>query len=220
MRISKKALNYILCALGVMILLAGYFMVYMDFSSKTDTVNSETQTLNTRLSTLNGYNTSLQKYKTTIDQDKTDINTVLSKFYSAEKPEDFLALAINIQNKLGPNVTGMTFAEPVVIFNINGVADTNDVKTPVKPQKLTTYLISATINAGMKYDQMKQTLDYILAQPDVTKLNRLNMTFDSATGLINGSFVVDKYYITGRDIEEHQVVLPKVSFGKSVLIGS
>jgi hypothetical protein len=54
----------------------------------------------------------------------------------------------------------------------------------------------------------------------VTKLNRLDLSYDSATGYINGVFVLDKYYITGRDIPAHQAVIPYADFGKSVLIGS
>lgn len=220
MTVSKKVLNYILVVLGVAIFLAGYFLVYTDFVNKTDTLNAETQKLNSRLSTLSGYNANLQKYKTGIDQDKTDISQMLNKYYSAEKPEDFIMLAINIQNKVGPNVSGMTFTDPAATFEIAGVTDGKDANAPVKPVKLTSYMISSTINASMKYEQMKKTLDYIASQPDVTKLSHLSMTFDSATGLVNGSFVLDKYYITGRDIEEHQIVLPKVPFGKKALIGT
>jgi hypothetical protein len=101
-----------------------------------------------------------------------------------------------------------------------GVKDSGDYTATAEPVTLTGYKISSTMDGTMNYSQMKAALDFIYDQPDVTKLDSLNLNYDSSTGLIFGSFVLDKYYITGRDIEAHQAAVPYTDIGKSVLIGS
>jgi hypothetical protein len=102
---------------------------------------------------------------------------------------------------------------------ITAVKDNGDYTVPVQTATLTSLKISSTLDGTMDYSQMKKALDFIYSQKDVTKLDSLNMNYDSSTGLILGSFVLDKYYITGRDIQEHQAVVPYTDLGKNVLIG-
>jgi hypothetical protein len=220
MSISKSTAKYLLMFLGVLIFLAGYFLVYMDFSNKTDALTAETKTLQDRFDLLSGYEGGLQKYKDAIDQDKTEIGETLGKYTSAERPEDFIMLATELENNIGLTVTSMSFTDPVQVYSITGIGELKDYSAPSAPLELTSCMLSSTIGTTMSYSQMKQALDYIGRQKDVTKLNSLNINYDSTTGLITGSFAVDKYYITGRDIEDHQLNIPYTNIGKDVLMGS
>lgn len=227
MTLSKNTVKYILMLLGFVIFLAGYFLVYMDFTEKTDAATAAIEELNQRLAVLNGYKAELDKYKAGIEEKKASVNDILGRYYSDEQPEDFLMLAVAMENEITPGAGGapfavnsMTFAEPVLVCSINGIEDGETADDPVAPRELKCYMLSSKLNATMKYDQMKQALDFIGRQKDVTKLNRLDLNYDSSTGYINGAFVLDKYYITGRDIPAHQAVIPYTDFGKSVLMGS
>jgi len=227
MTLSKNTVKYILMLFGLVIFLAGYFLVYMDFSEKTDAVNAEIVNLNQKLTVLNGYKAELEKYRAGIEEHKASVCDILSRYYSDEQPEDFLMLAVAMENEITPGTGGapltvnsLTFTEPALVYAIRGILDGETAEDPVVPLELKCYMLSSTLNATMKYDQMKKALDFIGRQKDVTKLNRLDLSYDSATGYINGVFVLDKYYITGRDIPAHQAVIPYTDFGKSVLMGS
>ena len=217
---SKKSLKFALMFLGVLVFIGLYILVYMDYTSKTEALDADIAKLTTRLGTLTTYSSNLPKYTSGIAQTKSMIGEALDKYTSSERPEDFIMLATDLEKNVGLTVTGMTFGESPAIYTINGVKDGKDSKAPVSPIPLTCFKTSATLSATMKYAQLKQTLDSISAQKDVTKLNVLTMTYDSSTGLIAGTFSLDKYYITGRGIPEHQATIPYTALGKNVLIGT
>lgn len=66
---------------------------------------------------------------------------------------------------------------------------------------------------------MKEVLTYIYKQDDATSLDSVDLSYDATTGLILGSLIINKFYITGRDIEEHQANVPYTDIGKDVLMG-
>lgn len=220
MTMSKKTVKYMLMVLGLIIFLAGYFLVFIDYSDKTDALDTEIAALNTRLDQLNGYNAKAEEYIRSIDENKAIVSDALGKYYSDETPEDFIMLATALEDTLGADISTLSFTQPATIYSITGVKPSDDYKVPAEPVTLKAFKISSTLDGTMNYLQMKRALDFINAQPDVTKLDNLNLNYDSATGLILGSFTIDKYYITGRDIQAHQAVVPYNDIGKSVLIGS
>ena len=217
---SKKTAKYILMFLGILIFMASYLLVYMDYTSKTDGLSIDISDLRTKLDTLNGYEVSLPKYRDTVAQNKTDISGVLDNFYSSARPEDFIMLATGLEDSVGLSVTGLTFDEPAAVWAITGVADGKDDSVPAVPLQLMCYKTSSTITGSMNYEQIKQALDYISRQKDVTKLNSLNLTYDSSTGFITGEFLLDKYYITGRDVPDNETKIPYTELGKSILMGT
>lgn len=220
MSMSKNTVKYVLMVLGIMILLATYILVFTDYSDKTDALNTEIAALNNRLDQLGGYNANSSAYKNSIEENKLSINDTLGKYYSIDTPEDFIMFATALEDTYDLDINGLSFTEPAPVYSIMGIKDTNDYTIPLEAMPLTGYKISSTIDGLMNYSQMKSALDFVYSQKDVTTLDSLNMNFDSSTGLILGSFVINKYYITGRDIQEHQAVVPYTDIGKSILIGS
>lgn len=205
---------------GILIFLVAYVFVYMDYTSKTDAVTAEISALQDRIDQLETYNEKVPAYKNGINENRAAINEALSKYYSAETPEDFIMFATDMEETIGVEITALAFADPLLIYSIAGVTETDDYTVPAKTIELTGYKASSTLDGSMDYSQMKKALDFIYSQNDVTRLDSLSLSFDSSTGDILGSFVIDKYFITGRDIEEHQANIPYTDLGNSVLIGN
>lgn len=220
MSMSKSTVKYVLMFLGLIIFLAAYLLVYMDFTDKTEALDTEISTLNNRLEQLEGYNAKIPDYKKAIEENKLFISETLSKYYSIDTPEDFIMFATALEDKEQLEINTLSFTEPALIYGIMAVKDTDDYTVPAETTTLMGYKVSSTMGGSMSYRQMKSALDFIYSQKDVTRLDSLNLNYDSSTGLILGSFLIDKYFITGRDIQEHQAVVPYTDLGKSVLIGS
>lgn len=217
---SKKSVKYVLIIIGLLIFLATYFLVFIDFSDKTDALNTEITALNQKLDQVNGYFAEIATYKSSIEEDKLAVNSTLSKYNSVDTPEDFIMFAIDLEDKKELDVNALSFTKPTPIYTIMAVKDTDDYTVPLEPTLLTGYKVSSTMSSSMNYDQMKAALDFIYSQKTVTVLDSLSINFDSATGLILGNMIIDKYFVTGRDIQAHQAVVPYTDIGKSVLIGS
>lgn len=220
MNISKSTTKYILIIFGVLILIASYFLVYMNFSDKTDAINTERARLTQKLDQLKGYQAQAAKYQSGIEEARSSVSETAGRYFSVVRPEDFIMFANGWEGNLGIIVNSMSFTDPVFICNIAGVEDPKDNKSSARVLSMYGYKISSTINTQMTYGQMKQALENIAAQKDVTSLESLNISYDATTGLILGGFVVNKYYITGRNIQEHQVDVPYSSIGRNVLIGN
>ncbi|NLA85781.1 MAG: hypothetical protein GX847_00550 [Clostridiales bacterium] len=220
MSLTKKTVKYILSFLGILIFLGAYLFVYTDYTEKTDALNEEIAELNSRYEELSAHHAQIPAYENSIEENKVFIDKTLSKYYSAETPEDFIMFATDMENTLGVKITGLSFAQPVIVSSVSALQDTGDYTEPPQSVTLTGFKLSSTIDGTMNYGQMKSALDFIYAQPDVTKLDSINLNYDSSTGLILSNFVLDKYYITGRDIQEHQAAVNYTNLGKSVLIGN
>jgi hypothetical protein len=220
MSMTKNTVKYVLIFIGLLIFLAAYLFVYMDYSDKTEALNKEITTLNDRLDQLNGYHEQIPAYESSIVENKAFIDETLGRYYSNETPEDFIMFATDMEGTLSLDINALSFTQPQPFCSITAVKDTGDYTVPVGAATLTGYKISSTIDGTMTYSQMKSALKFIYSQIDTTKLDSLNMNYDSSTGLILGSFVIDKYFIAGRDIQEHQATVPYNDLGKDVLIGS
>lgn len=218
--ISKSKAKYLLMVLGLLIFLMCYFLIFINYSDKTDALTTEMVTLKARLDVLKGYEAEIQKYETQIEEDKATIKETLSKYYSVETPEDFIMLAINMENEIDRPVVTLSFTEPETVYSIKAVTDTSDYTLAPELITLTSKQLSSTITSSMDYNEMKLALDYIAAQQDMTKLDSLNISYDASTGLISSSFVISKYFITGRADVNHQANVPYTELGKGVLIGS
>ena len=217
---SKKTVKVILMFVGILILIASYLFIFMDYTTKTDALNVEISDLDTKLNTLSGYEAGLPRFTETIAQDRTAVGDMLSKYRSVERPEDFIMLATALEDNVGLSVTGLTFEAPAAIWAATGVTDGKDVNAPVTQMPLVCYKTGSAISGEMNYEQVKQALDYISKQPGVMRLNSLNLTYDSSTGFIKGELSLEKYYITGLDIPEQETKIPAMDIGKNVLIGS
>jgi len=220
MSMTKNTVKYIMIFLGLIIFLAAYVLVYVDYTDKTDALNKEIKVLNDRLDQLGAYHEQIPDYEKSIEENKAFITEALGKYYSAETPEDFIMLAVDMENTLGVDISMLSFSQPEPVYTMTAVTETTDYTLPAETETLTGCRLASSLDGTMNYDQMKAALDFLGAQRDVTKLDSLNMNYDSSTGLILGSFAIDKYFITGRDIGEHQAAVPFVELGKDVLIGS
>lgn len=216
---KKTTVKYVLMLMGLVIFLLGYFLVYMDFADKTDELTGENRTLTDRLDVLEEYYTQLTDFETGIDADKAGINDTLSGYYSVETPEDFIMMATALEDEIGVRITSLSFEEPVYISEITAIEDTEDYISPVATRMLTGYSLTAVLDGEMTYSEMKEVLTYIYKQDDATSLDSVDLSYDATTGLILGSLIINKFYITGRDIEEHQANVPYTDIGKDVLMG-
>lgn len=220
MRMKKIFVQYILIFFGILIFMCGYFLVYLNYVSNTEALNAEIATLSDELDVLEGYEAQLEQYKAEIEKDQLDIDTQLKKYTSLQTPEDFIMLATEFENSIGFIISNMSFSEPEALLEIAGVADTTDMTEPTQSMPLISYRMSTMMEGELSYNQIKELLAYITKQHDITTLDNLELSYDGTTGLIHSSFILDKYYITGRDIEDHKVNVPYSALGKDVLMGT
>ena len=127
-------------------------------------------------------------------------------------------LATAVEDDIGVTISGLSFDEAVYIGDIAAIEDITDYTQPIQTRTLTVYGLTAFLEGAMTYSEMKELLAYIYNQDDATSLISLDMSYDGSTGYLLSSMTIDKYYITGRDIEEHQPNVPYTDIGNDSLM--
>lgn len=217
MHISKRDANLLLILLGIILFVAGYFTVYNPYQKKTEALQAEIAALQPTLSELKGYEGNLDKYKAGIDELEGKIATETERYPTDVRPEDFVMYAIELEDKVGLDVTGIDFADPVLISQIDGIRRDGEQYT-VTP--LTAYAYGMTANCSLSYEELKDLIKHIDDTALCTKLDSVSVSFDTENGGLTGSVVLDKYFITSGSEPYVPTQVPDVDLGTDDLFGT
>lgn len=217
MHISKRDANLLLILLGILLFVAGYFTVYLPYQNKTEELQAEIAALQPTLSELKGYEEKLDSYKAGIDEMEGKIAAEMARFPSDVRPEDFVVYAIELEEKIGLDVTSLDFAEPALISQFDGIKKDGSAYT-VTP--LTAYRYAATAKCSLSYEELKDLIRYINDTPLCTKLNNLSVSFDAESGELIGSVALDKYFVSSGSDPYVPTRVPSVRLGTGNLFGT
>jgi hypothetical protein len=216
---KKKTVKYLLMFIGLAIFLGPISCFIWTIRIEPTSFKNEIVTLSDKLTLLEGYNANLAEYQTGIDTGKVKTAEVLARYYSVETPEDFIMMATDMENELDISVSSLTFEDPAFVTDVKASEDMTDYTAAVNSRTLSAYALTSTIDAAMTYAELKKVLGYIGSQSDVTSLQTLDLSYDDLTGLILSTMTVSKYYVTGRDMEDHQPNVSYTDIGNDALIG-
>jgi hypothetical protein len=147
---KKRTVKYMLMLLGLVLFLAAYFLVYLDFTDRTDKLTSEIRSLSDRLDVLQGYDTQRTDFETGIEADKAEIADALSKYYTLETPEDFIMLATAMENTFGVSFSGLSSRNPS-LFRRSRPSTTPGLYSARRDAHLTGYGLTASWKGTMTY---------------------------------------------------------------------
>jgi len=217
MHISKRDANLLLILLGILLFVAGYFTVYLPYQNKTEALQAEIAALRPTLSELKGYEEKLDSYKAGIDGMEGKIAAEMERYPTDVRPEDFVVYAIELEEKIELDVTGIQFEDPVLISQFDSIRKNGEQYT-VTP--LAAYAYAATANCSLSYEELKDLIRYVNETPLCTKLDNVSVSFDSENGGLTGFFTLDKYFITSGSDPYVPTKVPDVALGTDDLFGT
>jgi len=197
-KISKKDLNLIFVVLGVVLLAVSYFVVFKSFSEKTETMKKEISALNPRLNELRAHESSRQHYLDGMEDVRASIAERTLGFDTHMRPEDWIMYAVRMISRTNCSVESISVNASEELDPVRGltlVQDTGEYRDVEKFPVLATAEIACTFS----YEQLKQILDYIYIDSRKASLVSMTATYDSSTGQLNGSAVINKLILTSPD---------------------
>lgn len=217
MTIRKRDAKLLLILLGAVVLLIGYFSIYIPYSALADGVTSQTDALRPQLTKLQGYYQNLSAYRTGTDSAKSTIDAEMKRYPTDVRPEDMIMYAETLRTNFGLNVKSISFSRPAPLLQFKGIeAKGNGYSI----RSLTAYKRSMTISCDVSYQKMKDMIDYINSTGLRTSLESITVSFDSGSGQLTGDAVVDQYFVTGDGDKYTATQVPDVSLGKGDLFGT
>lgn len=229
MKLRKSDVSLLIAALGILVAVGAYFLVYKKCNERTDALNAENYQLQQEVDHLQDLADHKQEYLDETAFMQTEIDNIIAKFGPEFKPEDEILYALALEDSYDVTIKSMQFtpAMPIeVAVPVAEVAQTDDgtavedvaadgavdvsTETPAQetaPQKL---LYSSPISISMvaTYNSIKDIITKIVTDQDRKSIESLTLTFDSETGDLAGSMSFNMYSMTGTGKE---YVIPEVT---------
>ncbi len=212
LNLQKKDIKLLIVFGGLITLLLCYLLVFNKFNEKRDEVDAKIAALQPELETLREYQSHKAEYEEKISVAKTQISSMLSVLPTSVWQEDQVLLADRMEHDLKVNAVGEGFAEPVLVRQLKGVTE-EDIDAAASAKDQSVYKAPMTLKAKMDYRQMKDYLDYIFAEDQLTGIESMLVSYNPMDRKLDTTTVVNSYYINYANAPEESHLVPQVSIG-------
>lgn len=215
MKLSKRDAKLLLILLGIVTFLLSYLLVYNHYIKKQDAVAQQISELTPKLNTLEEYYANLSSYESAIEEARTSTKQELRRYPTEVLTEDQTLYALELEQRLGINVTALTFSDPLQVSEFSGILPDGSEK----PVKMDAYQSTMNVSCEMTYAQLKQMLRYIYDTNDYTSVASLSVSYDAETAKLKGNVDVSKFFIQYEGAEKGVHVMPFVPEGRPNIFG-
>lgn len=194
MKIAKKDVNLLLAVLGVIVLLAAYFLLYTKFDEQAQAHNSRAAQLGPTLAALEEKQKNLDMYNASIEESSAVIDRELLLYKDDVRTEDMVMYAIKMEEDIGMTISTAAFAQPAKLSTFPAVIKGEDGEE--KTVEFSAYKVNMTVSCKMSYRGMKDAVAMLYAAPDRTVLDMMNVSYDSENGGLTGTMTLSKIFLT------------------------
>jgi hypothetical protein len=226
---SAKERNLLIVLLGVLLLIACYFLVYKPKSEENSTLYAENQSLSARLDELKAMIEQESFYNSEISRIDAEVKLELTEFPSRLQVENGIMDVVDMENFNNTTVPTLTVGTPAYVSvgesadasaeNVEGSADTGVASAAAAQYSL--YDVTTNIVFSASYTDTKSLINMIVDDDDKRCMRSFSATFDSTTGQLSGSISFDSYYIDGQDDKAYVPAdIPSISHGIDNIFGT
>lgn len=188
MKISKKDQKTLLYILGVLMLIAVYFLYYSNKQRDLEALQSEVDALYTEVLELEEYEVNNKLYKDNTKKYYNEIDSMVNEFPAAIKEESIIMYSRELETVLGVKTNSVAMT-PAALLSSFGVGE----------RQKHLYSSTVTMSIAGNYDQIKKVIDNIYTYGDKRTLTSLSLSYDSTTGNLSGSMILNLYALSGKD---------------------
>lgn len=204
MELTKKEKNLLIILGAVAFFAIVYFFVFQPQIEKASQLQVENQQLKARIAELNQRAEQQVFYQEETEAMKKEIVSYEKKFPSDVKEEDGIALALNLEDQYGIDISNLSFGERELI--------TEDV---FKTENVDLYRVMNSYEYQTDYKGLKQMIRYLQSEKENSSIDSLAVTFDSGSGFLSGTVNLNLFYLTGTERSYEEPDIPGVGLGVS-----
>lgn len=214
MKVSQKALEYILLLLIVAIAFCAYQFGYKHFKDKADAVKKENKSIEARIQQLNDKLALQPEYEKGIEDSAKTIDEVVAKYGSGNSPEKSLIFIRDLETAAGMSISSVSFSGDSNIFT----STATDAETGEPAITADTTTLGVTYSTT--YEGLKACMDYINAYPERMNVSNFTSVFNQETGGLSGSMVMNLYSVLTGDREYVEPVIGGIEIGTDNIFGT
>lgn len=190
MKIAKKEQKMLLYVLGLLMLIAVYFLYYSAKQTELDELQDEVNSLHSEVQKLEDYEFNSKDYQNDTKRYYKEIEEIASKFPALVKEEDGNMYMRGLEQGYGVEVSNITM-QPLALLSSFGVGE----------RQKNLYSMQVGVTMSGSYDAMKQVIENIQQNPDKRNITALSLNYDPNTGLLSGNASLNLYAMSGKDKE-------------------
>lgn len=188
MKIARKEQKLLLYVVGLLLLLAVYFLYFSNKQTELDDLQDEVDSLYSEVQKLEEYDMYSSTYQKQTKEYYEEIENLSGKFPAMVKEEDCDMYMRSLETEIGVEVSNITM-QPVALLSSFGVGE----------RQKSLYTMQTGVQMSGSYDNLKQVINSIQTCPDKRNITALSAAYDSNTGLLSISATVNLYALSGKD---------------------
>lgn len=204
---KKKDLALLLGFLGVVAGVCAYFFGYQKMVAKADDLAAQSAQLEADIAKYEGWEANREQYLTETDEMKKDIAFYVSEFPSNNLPEDDIKLAYQMDNPYTGDylfVKSMSFSDPAKIYTtdysaITAVEQETGAVINENYPVYSLYEEQTGMTTDVNYGGIKAMINRILNEDAKKSIESVVLSYDNGTGILNGTVIMNSFYLYGSD---------------------
>ena len=222
MKLSKRDVKLLLMLLGLIALIASFYLVYSPAKERREAIETQNVDLQNQVSRLEELNASKAEYEQSILDMNDEIAALTAEFPAATKEEDGIYFAHLMEANVGGDISisAVTLGNPEVVL-VTEVTETSADASTVEGGAAATvseYTMYRTHNGfvyNTGYNGLKNLVNTINNQMDKITIQSLSANFNTSTGLLSGSVDTNFFTMEGTEREYSKPSIPYVDEGTS-----
>lgn len=216
----------LILVLVVLIAFMGYNFLYTPLQEKKEALIEENFELESRMIILQNKTREEANYKANINASKEAMTKVMNRYAAGHTPEKSIMLVNTMENEIGIELPNISFSTPSALTNVQmPIVTSVEGETGQSSYSIAYYdvsITSETISMSYKctYDQMKQLVDFLNAYPERMNISTISVSYDSESGNLSGSLVLNLYAVVGTDKQYVDPEIPDIRLGDENIFGN
>jgi hypothetical protein len=211
MNISRRDIKMLLILFGIGIFVLCYFFVYATHTEENEYLLEDIEDAGFEYSRLKALENRVPYYRESVASTEEFILAAQAEYPSDIHAADLIMFAVEIAENVGIGTGGITFIQPVEIMTLRGLSENAQGNYAFAPQ--TAYRTGIVMSCSLTYQELKDLVNYIYNESVKASIHSISLSYNSATGLLHGSVVINRSFISSEDAEYVAAQIPEMRIG-------
>lgn len=205
-----KNLKYVFLLIGILALVASYFLVFTKYNKKVDDIKPEITSLQVRYAELVDKNNNKDAIVTKTEETNKEVEKVMSKFDGGITYQSVIMDTYNMTQDLEIQIPSLSLTPVADEYAFGQLPSTNpNGSSSAALAEYKGLIMTYNITSLGTYDQMKTTINSLLNANGKRKVpTTISFSYESTKQEVAMSIAVSEYAIAGGDRVQSEVKIP------------
>jgi len=181
---------------GVLVLVAIYVFVYLDYTEKTTALEASNKELQNVVAELEEYNNNLEQYQVDIEEMRAEANAILEQYPSDAREEDAIMLAVNLQKNHIIDFDAINMEEKESVYTVEPYLVTAAAMEGLDESLVFTQKHAVYVNETT-YKDLKSVIAQIYESDNRIGIDNIVYTKNEEYGVLEGNIDIYFYSLAG-----------------------